>query len=294
MIEGTPQTLSDETIRRFLLGSLNAAEQSSFEHSLFVDDTLEERVRLAELELSDDYTANRLSHTDRNLFRQRFLLTADRESQLQVSRALHENFADSNSIARSGDWRNFAGIFDLRRHAWKYAFAALTVVLLLLAAALLAKKDHTRLAGPFTLPKAGPRPSGTSTPQRANHSTTAPAPSHSETSPALPLHEGLTTSVVLDSETPLDSAPVISTSGDIVTVQLKLENPPVAEAYDVNVMTMAGEPVFSAIAVQRSAEKTLAFDVPTSTIKPGDFQIAVTRVAGDSIQPAGTYYFRVR
>src|ERR1043166_5527932 len=137
MIEHNPQTFSDEAVRRFLLGRLNTTEQSLFEHSLFVDETLEERVRLAELEMADDYTANRLSRADRDLFRRRFLLTADREQKLEVSRTLHENFATSVSIGRVGFWQSAVGIFDIRRHAWKYAFATLTLLLLLLGTALL-------------------------------------------------------------------------------------------------------------------------------------------------------------
>ena len=293
LIEDMQQTFSDETIRRFLLGGLNATEQSGFEHSLFIDEALEERVRLAELELSDDYSANRLSHAERNLFRQRFLLTADRESKLQVSKALHVNFANSNSVARSGSWQNLIGIFDVRRHAWKYAFATVTLMLLLLATLLWVKKDQIRVVVRPRPPQATPKPIGASVPLRTNHSTNAPAPAHSESSPTLPLHEGLATSVVLDSATPLNSAPTISTNGDLVTVQLKLDAPLVA-AYDVNVMTMTGESVFSASAVQRSEENILAIDVPTSAIKRGDFQIALTRVDGDANQNAGTFYFRVR
>jgi len=294
MIEDKQQMFSDEAIRGFLLGSLNSTDQSRFEHSLFIDDTLEDRVRLAELELSDDYTANRLSRADRDLFQQRFLLTADREKTLEVSRALHHNFAAPDSIARATFWQNAVSIFDIRRHAWKYAFAALALMLLLLTTALLVKKDQPRwYVYPFKPPKAGPKASAASTPRMMGHSNNAPAPSHSETSPALPLHEGLTTSVVLQTDTPLESAPTISASGDNVTVQLTLDAP-VVESYEVNVMTMAGESVFSSDVMKRSEGPTLGFDVPNDSLKKGDFQVILTRVDGDSKQIAGTYYFRVR
>src|ERR1044071_4913749 len=139
MIENNQQHFSDEAIRHFLLGSLNTTEQSRFEHSLFVDETLEERVRLAELELSDDYTANRLSRADRDLFRRRFLLTTDREQKVAVSKALYENFAFSPSILQATLWQRVKALFDIRRHAWKYAFAALILAVLLMATALLIK-----------------------------------------------------------------------------------------------------------------------------------------------------------
>ena len=293
MIEDNQQQFSDEAVRRFLLGSLNTTEQSLFEHSLFVDETLEERVRLAELELSDDYTANRLSRADRDLFRQRFLLTTDREQKVAVSKALYDNFASSPSIVQATFWEWINGLFDIRRHSWKYAFAALILAVLLMATALLVKREPSRFVYPFRAPRAGPRPSATSTPRITNHSTNAPAPSHSETSPALPLHDGLTTSVVLNTATPLESAPTISASGELITVQLIL-NEPLAESYEVNVVTMSGESVFSADGLKRTEDKTLGFDVPASSIKPGDFQVTLTQLDGESKQTVGTYYFRVR
>ena len=291
MIENNQQEFSDEAVRRFLLGSLSPTEQTRFEHSLFVDDSLEERVRLTELELSDDYAANRLSRADGDLFRQRFLLTADREKKLEVSRALHRNFAGAVSSEGAGWWQGVAGIFDLRRNAWKYAFATLALILLFLATALFVRKEQSRFV--FTPPRPGPKPSATTTPRMTNHSTNTPAPSHSETSPEMPLHEGLATSVVLNTGTPLESAPAISVNGDSVTIQLILDDP-IAESYEASVMTMAGESVFSANELKRTADKTLGFDLPASSIRTGDFQVALTRIDGESRQSGGTYYFRVR
>jgi hypothetical protein len=221
------------------------------------------------------------------------LLTTDRERKLEVSQALHDSFAVPKVVARTTFWDSVGGIFDLRRHALKYAFATLALVLLVLGTALLVSKDQPRFVFPFRSPKAGPRPSATSTPRMAAHSTNAPAPSHSETSPTLPLHDGMTTSVVLYSGTSLESAPAISADGAFVTVQLKLEGQP-AESYEVSITTTTGESVFSAAELNRSGDQTLGFDVPTSSIKRGDFQVNLTRVDGDAKQNGGTYYFRVR
>jgi hypothetical protein len=292
MIEGNQPAFSDESIRRFLLGSLNATDQTLLEHSLFVDDTLEERVRLAELELSDDYTANRLNRADRDLFRQRFLLTADREKKLEVSSALHQNFAGSVAIGGAGFWQSAVGVLNIRGHAWKYAFATLVLLLLLLGTALMIRRESLQFVN-VRPPRVSPRPTATAAPQRANHPSNSSAPVHTETSPPLPLHEEVTTSVVLDWGTPLESAPTISTSGDIITVQLMLDEPQ-AESYGVSVTTTSGDAVFSADGLKRTEEKTLGFNVPTGLIKPGEFQVTLTRLEGESKQSAGTYYFRVR
>ena len=294
MIDETRTHFTDEAIRRFLLGSLNSAEQSVFENSLFSDDELEERVRLAELELSDDFAADRLSSADRDLFRQKFLLTAGRETSLEVSRALRQNFAPARFSTQPTFRQQIISLFDVRQHAWKYAFATLIVMLLLLATALLVRKERSRLVNDGPRPQhAAPKPSATSTPVSAHHSGSAPAPVHTETSPALPPHEGLTTSVVLTSGASLESAPAISTSGDVITVQLQLDEP-LASAYDVNVMTTSGESVFSANALPRGTAEIFGFDLPTSALKPGDFQVALTRNDGETKQSAGVYYFRVR
>jgi hypothetical protein len=138
-----------------------------------------------------------------------------------------------------------------------------------------------------------PRPTATAVQQPGNHPKNLSEPTHNEQSPTLPPHDGLTTSIVLDSGTPLESAPMISTSGDVLTVQLTLDEP-LGESYGVSVTTVAGEPVFSADGLPRAEEKTLGFDVPTGSIKRGDFKVILMRVDGESKQDAGTFYFRVR
>src|SRR5260370_12529856 len=88
---------SDETIRRFLLGSLRASEQPLFEQRLMSDVSLDARARLVELDLADDYACGRLTTPDRKLFEQRFLVTVGRQRKLTVSTLLHDRFSLSAS-----------------------------------------------------------------------------------------------------------------------------------------------------------------------------------------------------
>src|SRR5438270_13650225 len=81
---------SDEMIRSFLLGELAGGEQSQFEERLFTNDDLAARVRLAELELCDDYVSLRISDRVRQVFRDRFLITSDRKHALLLSSSLHD------------------------------------------------------------------------------------------------------------------------------------------------------------------------------------------------------------
>ena len=285
---------SDETIRRFLLGALSGTEQASFEQSLFTNDELEERVRLAELELSDDYAAGRLSTPERDLFEAGFLLTADRQQQLNVSRAMQQTLSfQSPARVDQSVMARVVNVFDLRRHAWKYAFAAL-ILMLLLGAAILVTKQRLRITQRHTSPTpVTPKPSATVVPQPAHHAPNSGSPSHTEQPPALPLHEGLTPSVVLNSNTPLEAAPLIRTSGEVVTIELRLDAP-LADFYDVKVMTTAGESVFITNGIKRTESETLGVSVPGSAIESGDFQIVLLRADGDSQPNAGTYFFRVK
>ena len=221
----------------------------------------------------------------------RDLLSISPES-LEVSRALHDSFASPNLIAPATFWQNVVGVFNIRRHAWRYAFATLTLLLLLLGTALLIKRENSHFVN-VRPPKVLPRPTATVAPQPAHHPPNSSAPTHNETSPVLPLHEGLATSIVLYSGTPLESAPAISTSGDFVTVQLML-NEPLAESYEVSLTTASGESVFSADGLKRADQKTLGFVVPANSLRPGDFQVTLTRIDGESKQNNGIYYFRVR
>lgn len=288
------QQFSEEAIRRFLLGKLSQPELAAFEQSLVTNDELSERVRLAELELSDDYVANRLSESERQGFAAGFLLTADRQWQLNVSRALQQKLSAPTRVRmHKSILARFVSLFDVRAHAWKYAFAAL-ILMLLLGTALLLKREQLRIAGgPPSSRSPAPKLTGTPTTQPMHHVPNSAPPTHAEQSPALPLHEGLTPSVVLNANTPLEAAPVIRTSGDVLTLELRLDQP-LAGCYDVHVMTTSGESVFIENAIKRTEADTLGFDVPASAIESGDFQIVLMRADSEPKQRAGTYYLRVR
>src|SRR2546421_2305314 len=92
MIDNKHHELSDEMIRSFLLGKLTGSGQSQFEEHLLTDDDLAYRVRLAELELCDEYTSTGTGDQELQVIRERFLLTHDRREALKVSTALGDRF----------------------------------------------------------------------------------------------------------------------------------------------------------------------------------------------------------
>ena len=289
MVDNGQQHYSDETIRRFLLGELTGGDQSHFEERLFTDEDLAERVRLAELELCDEHASMRVSDREQQIFRERFLLTFDRKQALEVSTALGDRFRTKST--EHSFIERIKNLININQAVWKYAFAAL-ILLILLATVLLVTKDNSRIA--HWIPKrVAPRPTATAMPQIMHHSTNAPAPAHNEQSPELPLHDSLTPSVVLTSNNPLDSSPVITNANrDFVRFEIVV-NQPAAELYDVSVTALSGESVFSANAIKRADDK-LVLDIPASGISSGDYQVSLTRSDDEAKQSAGIYYFRVR
>src|SRR5258708_34188498 len=143
MSDNTHHEFSDETIRRFLVGELTGGDQSHFEEQLFTDDDLAARVRLAELELCDEYASKRVSDQEQRIFRERFLLTFDRKQALEVSTALGDRFRTKST--EHSLIERIKNLINVNQAVWKYAFAAL-ILLIVLASVLLVTKDDSRIA----------------------------------------------------------------------------------------------------------------------------------------------------
>src|SRR5436190_8700841 len=195
---------SDSAIRRFLLGRLEPDEQAIFEQELFRNRELETRVRLAELELADEYAFRRLTDTEA----QRFLVTAGRNQQVQVFRALRERFASASIQERHALPRQrLAALLNLHRPAWRYAFAAL-LLFFILATALLVTKEP-QIVRNIIPRRFRPAPQPTATPQVTHHATNTSSPTHVEQRQLEPPHESPLV-VSLNSATPIEQAPVLN------------------------------------------------------------------------------------
>ena len=186
--EHNSQEFSDDSIRHFLLGRLQASEQTIFEEQLFINGDLEARLRLAEFELADDYAFKRLTESETKAFRERYLLTTDRNQKLNVSQAIRDRFL-SESVAeiKPTVYQRLMPWFDLRRPAWRYAFAALILVLILGTVFLVTKEPQ--IVNWILPDRFKPRPHASPTPQMMNHSTGSSSPVHDEPSPPAVPHE---------------------------------------------------------------------------------------------------------
>ena len=288
---------SDDTIRHFLLGRLDANQQSAFEERLFADSELVARVRLAEFDLSDDYAYHRLGVAERQLFRQKFLVTTERNKKLAVSMALRNRYAKaSDSYQEVSSLLPLRSFFNLRQPAWKYAFGAGLLIVLLTTAWVVTR--NPQLANRFIPRRAVSKPSITPTPQAAHHATSSSPPVHREQPRAMPGHELPTLTVVLAPAERVDQSTLVTLSpAESDVVRFELSGVPELGAYRAQLQTVAGDQILNIESVEAfdSNGRKIFIDVSGRLLKRGQHRIVLSRLNGESTGTGLTiYYFQVQ
>jgi hypothetical protein len=291
----TFQPRSEDSIRRFLLGQLKPGEQFMFEEQLFTDSDLEDRVRLAEFELADDYTFKRLTQGEAKSFGEKYLLTADRKQKLNVSKALRDRFmAVSRPEPRRAIYRGLTALLDIRQMTWRHAIAAL-VLILIFVMVFLAKKEPQIVER--ILPDHLQRHHATPTPQAMHHAAGPSAPAHSDESPVEPVHESPAV-IALTWMNTIDQGPVVVLpSGENAVARFQLSIKAGQEGvYRADLLTSREEKVFNAESLKAygSGPSSISFDVPVSALKSGQYEIRLTRVDERGKQQIIRYYFSVQ
>ncbi len=289
---------SDETIRRFLLGELSESEQPLLEQQLFTVAGLGARVRLAEIDLADDYAFERLSIADRILFEERFLVTSKRRRELSVSIALRHRFSRARAMAAQSKkstvnerWRY---LFFFERPAWKIAFGVL-MLLILFGTVLLVVKEP-RLTEQITNKIVPRRSAPRSSPQEMQHPANTSSPEHQTPAAPMPLHDSanpLSESLVLFPSSPdLGKIPTLTLpNGEKGVLRLRLAVADQMVRYRAEVLTTDARFVFS---VDWLSGPPFNVDVPASLLKSGEYQIRLSDARDGSKKEVAGYYFRVR
>jgi hypothetical protein len=278
---------SDDTIRRFLLGQLNAREQSTFERCLFTDNDFETRVRLAELALTDDY--DRLSRRAKDQFHKTYLVTTERKQTLAVSQALHDRF--SSPISAPAKLTQTLKAADISQPAWRYAFAAL--ILLLVFATVWRGIKEPQIVQRIIPKPVTAKPTATPALQPANHPNTIPSPNHVEEYPAMPPHETVALSVPLNSGSTAENPALVVLPKDehaFVRFELQLPNDQVAP-YRAELLTIKGESIIAVDSLSVTTGSRINLDVPAKKLQSGDYQISLS---GQSATAVANYFVRVQ
>lgn len=292
---------SDEVIRRFLLGTLSESEQPVFEQRLISDNGLEASTRLIELDLADDYARERLAASDRKLFEQKFLVTADRKGKLAVSELLRDrfSFAGVAPLATRPETdsgaRRLAHFLGLDRRVWRIAFG--TAILLILFGTVLLVIREPRLVGRIAN-KIIPKRSVPRRPREVNHPTNASSPEHDTTTPSpLPVHESAIqppqTVELFPSAPGLGKIPTVTLSnGERDVVRLKLAvTVDQAVPYRAEVLTIGGQ---SVLVIDQLQGPQFEVDLPMRSLRSGKYQVRLSDAGDASKKEVANYYFLVQ
>lgn len=288
--ERQPQ-VSEATIRRFLLAELSGNQQSSFEATLLSNSPFAQRVRLAEIELIDDYAAGRINARERAAFQQKFLVTTGRERTLEVSTALQTSLRVAP--AERGSW-SASSAFARPRLAVQIAFAVVLLVVLFTGVWVVRKKPQFvwQVVPKRVRPAALPTP----TPQAAHHAAgSAESRNHQDEAPTLPGHEFSSPTFVLPDSTTAKNPSVVSlprNGAQFVRLQLLLLRKESA-TYGVAVTTVEGELIYSAAEIPVENADQVELNVPVDRLKPGDFKVTLTQLKGETSTPT-IYYVRIQ
>lgn len=294
----TSVELSEEMIRRFLLGGLSSSEQPAFEQRLFSDDDLEARVRRAEYALADDYTYDRLNRADRDLFDKKFLVSADRRRKTEVSSVLRERFAPvSVANSNSGVIDGFRSLLTVTRPAWRLAFGAVLLLILFGTALLVIKEPGLprRIAYQIMPRRRAPR----SVAREADHPINLSSPQHQETPSPMPPHDqSSSTTVNIPLSADNGEAAIVNVprgAQDVVRFQLAV---PVNQqgSYRAELSTIEGQTVFTAESLKdpNTAGARVDFEVSAAALRPGNYQIKLTRNNAGGKEGVGNYRFQVQ
>ncbi|MGZ5480670.1 MAG: hypothetical protein ACXWID_01670 [Pyrinomonadaceae bacterium] len=291
MNQQTAANISEATVRRFLLAQLSGQEQSAFERALLVNPQLEQRARLAEIALIDDYVLSRLKANERELFQKEFLVTTARRRKLEVSNALRQAFAVEN-VSQPARSSSAQRLFVWPTFAWRIAFA-IVVSMVLVASALVIRREP-QIVKQIIPKRLRPAAVVTPTPAAAHHpANSAESPDHRDETPPLPAHEASPQTMVLLASSLPDNAPIVSlanNASNAVRLELMLERNESA-TFSAVVTTSSGEVVYDVREISPQDRDRLDFDVPIERLKPGVFQISLTQRGGES-GVVRTYYFR--
>ena len=290
------QQVSDETIRRFLLGGLSVSDQPLFEQSLFLSEGLDTRVRLAEVELADDYAYGRLTPADRKLFEENFLVTADRERELRVSDVLRQRFSTSPAgTEKKTVARKLAHLLGLDQPAWRNAFSVL--ILLILFGTIWMVVKEPRLAERITNKIIPRRSTSRSAPREVNHPTNVSSSEHQITPTPLPVHDLAVTSpqsLVLFPTTPdlgkIPTATLSKGEQDVLRLRLAVTADRTVP-YRAEVLTIAGQSVFS---VDWLPGAPFDLDVPVRLLRSGKYQVRLSDARDGLKKEVANYYFLVQ
>lgn len=261
-------TIDDITIRRYLLGQADDAEQQQVEEALLSDESGRLHIGVVEDELIEQYLAGELPADERSSFESHFLAAESRRQNLRFSQAFRkymEEHPEANprpATARAG--------WPILRLKFALALAAAAVI----AAAWLALSYRDSRGELPAQPEAA-------------RSGSEPVPAPAQIA-VLTLTPGLLRSG--------GQEPVLRTRPTGTSLELHLVLPQEGfgfGSYSAKLGTVEGKEVWRQTGLQREGD-TIRVAIPTSLLTRGDWRVAVSGASAQGkTSEVSSYYFRI-
>lgn len=302
------EAVTDEILRRYLLGDLAENDRYVIDERLLVDDGLAEQVSLCESALIDDYVTGRLTPNERELFDRKFVVTEARKDKFRFAASL-KDFAEfqttSSEPSRGSErsWREMVTAWFTLKPArvWAFAGGAVLVLVFLGAIWLIARKPQQSqplIAASEPMPTLAPQ----SSPQIAaspTRSLAEPTPNPKpQTKPKEPaLSPAVATAVLMPGALRaggnMTRIAIPQGEHDVLRLSLILEVPGagtfVAELANADGKTVA---VRQNLRARSNGQTKVTFEVPARLIQSDDYQIKLQRKTDGQLESVGRYYFR--
>jgi hypothetical protein len=137
-----------QTMKSYLLGSLNDSRRGQLEERLLSDGELFEELLISEDELVDQYVAGRLTDREKRQFELHFLITDDRQRKFQFGRTFNKYLeVNDNSKSAAADARhpepfpNQPAFWSIRRPIIAFSVVALLCFGILAAYWIVARRE---------------------------------------------------------------------------------------------------------------------------------------------------------
>ena len=292
--------LSDEAIRRSLLGCADPVELAKFEALLMLDDEFERRVHRLELELADDFSFGQLSSQEQKLFTSHFLVTPGRVRQVAVSDALRQSIViKSTKQTKQAAQPWYLGFLNLFSSDRPFGSAALAGVTLLIFGALFLLSQK---APPVRLPvisKQQPATNpATNTEKQFAHPTASQSPPEKSATDLNTKPEVLTIALQPDSITGSNSA-VQLPKGSIAGIRLELlidVDSSASTTYQADMKSADGVQVtsVSGLKIVPGSQTKVVIEVPAQDLKQGSYYVELKQASGAGTEDSRRYSFEVR
>jgi hypothetical protein len=305
-----PETADETSLVKYLLGNLPEAAQARVEDRALADANYRSALDAAEADLIDAYVRDELSAAERHAFEQRFLGSPQRRKKVAFARDLAQvaaetTTAERDSSTRLSAWQAVVGLVRGWSPALQLA-ATLAALLCIAGASSIVLQNRQLRSRTAVLENQGrdfqaqtenlqrrlgdeQARVGDLTAQLQRQQAAGGAQASLVAS--LVLLPGLTRA-----ETRREQL-VLNSSAQIAHIEIQLEPRDDYPRFRAELRTLSGEEVLTRSNLLKRAAAAgylVSFDVPTTALATGPYELTLKGLINQSVQEIGYYYFGVQ